>query len=104
MPIDRSDVREVTLQTVHQEPEHVWGSLDDRGAIALQGEMCQRIDRLGIRSQQQRLGIRQVFPDHHLLRFDRAEHPHAFAPSGLAHAHHLCQVHLRRPVERLQVA
>ena len=62
------------------------------------------IDGLGIRGQQQRLGIQQAFPDHDLLWRHGAERPHALAPRGLAHPHDLREIDLGRPVERLQIA
>ena len=60
--------------------------------------MAKRVDGFGIRGEQDRLGVHQVFPDDDLLLGrSRRTLRIALAQRGFAHSHHLRQVDLHQP-------
>src|SRR6516165_1299173 len=61
-----ANIRKITLQSVLKKAEHFGWRFDDCRSFRLKKEMTDRIDRLGVGRQQNRLGSHQLFPDDEL--------------------------------------
>jgi hypothetical protein len=96
---ERADVNEEALQEAHRVAEHPRRRLQDRRSITAEVEESQPVDRLGVRGQQQRLGVHHRLPDQDLLGRRRAKVPEPATCLDHRHRRDLGQVDLDRPVE-----
>jgi hypothetical protein len=69
----RPNVGEVALQPVLDGAQYVRWCCDHRGPVVLERQMADRIYRLGICSQQNGFGVRELLPHHHLRGFGGTE-------------------------------
>ena len=64
---ERTDVHEKPLQRVHRGSQHFRRRFHHRRAITLQIQKAHPVNRLGIRREDQRLGVHERFPDDDLI-------------------------------------
>ena len=63
-----ADVHDLVLPEVHEAAEQTRRRLDDDGAVALEVDRAQAVDRLAVAGEQERLGVHQALPQHDLIR------------------------------------
>jgi hypothetical protein len=94
-----ADVDKVALQRIHGEAEHLWWRFDNGRAICLQVQVAQGVDCFGIRGEQDRRRVHQLFPYDQLIW---ARGPELCQTSMLCHdrdGRNLSQVDLDAPIE-----